>query len=370
MLERAVRKELSVKALENVRDLQEHPLVAQLVQDRNEHVLLPVYALSVARFIHVKTARALANAQIIEHGLPIHVLLPRFIGSALHGEGHVEIIIDAADGVDQFLDRGHGDRIIVIDRNIAEHPRAGLANLVKAGAVDLILAVRVLDPLSVFVFFKQAAAAVERCVQLVQTLHAGDLCVGVARQGDHIHGLLVKVDRKHDHHVRMLRCGAAGFEPFLREPLLGVVHAHEQNVHDVLHHGCICLLLQRVIIARRGRRCDSGLRGRAALGGVLRGRFGGRFGRLGLRGEIGRRVVPEISVIEKPAETQRNEKRDHGSPDDQFFPAGSAALSSPALRPLCVRSGPATLFHKPFLSVFDKFCFIIARNCIRAVSLL
>ena len=201
--------------------------------------------------VQVSAGRNLfADTQIVQYALTVEVRRARFITAPHHGVRHIKVIIHAADCIDQLLDRGHRDRIVIVHRNAAQHPARRLASLQESGAAGGF----------------EPAAAVNRGVDLVNTFHAGYLCVGIARDRDQIHAILIKVDR-HDHHdVRVIFVFAApGFT------LLRVVHADEQHVDDVLHHGRVRLRADHLVrIERRRWRWRREIRSRGGGGRIER----------------------------------------------------------------------------------------------------
>ena len=209
-----------------------------------------------------------------------------FIGTALHFERDLQIIVDAADGVYQLFDCGHGYRIVVVYGDAAQHPGGGLADLLE-GRVSR----------------RKSAAAIQRGVELINAGNAGDFGIGIPGQGDEIRGIFVKIDREHNHYVRV-----GGGQAVLSGPgftLLGIVHAHQQDVDDVLHHGQVRLLLQRGI----------GVDGRRGRGIVRAGR--GRGGKVLRKNrfilEEGRGVVHERAQVEKRAAKQQDQSGQHAN---------------------------------------------------------
>ncbi|MPN33007.1 hypothetical protein SDC9_180490 [bioreactor metagenome] len=71
----------------------------------------------------------LSNAQVVQHALPVKMRRARGVTAAHHRIGHFEVIVHAADRIHELLDRRHGDRVVVVDRNSAEHPARGFAGL-------------------------------------------------------------------------------------------------------------------------------------------------------------------------------------------------------------------------------------------------
>ena len=228
-------------------------LPAQLVEDGEQHALLPVVA------AHIR-ADALARAAIVQHLLPVKVLEPRLQRAAVQPDPDVHIVVHAAHRVDQALEPLHVHARVVVDRHAHEH-------LDRFLRVEEALALR-------------RAALGKRRVDLPAAARVVDGRVGVARDGDEVHGVLAEVDGGQHHHIRAVVVPLVAVERVVRVVALGaLVVAEQQDVDPPVHEGEVGLLAQRLLRRERGARRGSRRVGvRPLRPGDGRRRFKGAFG--------------------------------------------------------------------------------------------
>ena len=98
LLQVCVSGPLPVKSRKNFRNLYNQVGIFHLFKQRNQHVFLPVDAIQIPAVFHM-----FSHAQIIQHGLAVHMLHALFIRAPHHGEVYVHVIIQAAYGIHQFF---------------------------------------------------------------------------------------------------------------------------------------------------------------------------------------------------------------------------------------------------------------------------
>ncbi|MPM77262.1 hypothetical protein SDC9_124262 [bioreactor metagenome] len=234
--QRGVGIKVPVERVQHAGDAGQHAVLLDLVEDGEQHLLLAVDAVEVAAFVDI-----FAHAQIVQNALPIEMRRARAITAPRHLEREFQVIVHAANRVDQLFDRGHGDRIVIVHRNAAEHPACGLTGFQKTRTARRI----------------KPASTVDRGIEFIDSLDAGDVCIGVSRKRDEVHAVLVEVDGHDHHHVRVVFVLAVpGFS------LLRIVYADEQHVDDILHHAGVRLCADHLIGVERRRRCRGARRGR------------------------------------------------------------------------------------------------------------
>ena len=234
---RTVGEQIAVECFENIGDLRDQLIRLHLPEHCDQHALLTVDTVRIALLVCRKSVHALAHAAVIQKALPVYVLQALFIGTSLDLERNVHVVFQTAAQVDQFLQRRHGDRIIIVDLNAAEHPLRRIADLFESLRVEGTVVV------------VQTAAAIQRGVQLIDALDIRNICIRVARKRDQIGAVLFEIDREHHHDVRM---------PFLfpvpRFALGGIVNADKQHVDNVLHHRGVGFFTELHVRVDRGRR--------------------------------------------------------------------------------------------------------------------
>ena len=258
----AVGEQITVEGFQNLRNLRNQLVCLHLTEQCDQNALLAVDAVGVALFVRGKTVDALAYAAVIQESLSVDVLQALFICASLNLERDIHVIFKPAAQIDQIFQRGHRDRIVIVDFDAAEHPFRGVAHLLKSSWIERSVVV------------VETAAAVQRRVQLIDALDVGNICIGVTRKRNQVCAVLFKIDRKHHHDVRV---------PFLlsvpRFTLGGIIDADKEDVDDILHHRSVCFFHELHVRIDRGR-------GRRRVGRLIRHdnrrciRRGRRFRRL------------------------------------------------------------------------------------------
>ena len=95
--------------------------------------------------------------------------------AAAESKGNIHVIIHAAHGVDHVLDHVHAEADVVINLDAQQ-----IGDGVHRVAIAILL---------------RSAAKGEGCVDLVELAALVDSHITIARDGDHIHILVVKVHR-------------------------------------------------------------------------------------------------------------------------------------------------------------------------------
>ena len=236
-----------------------------------------------------------------------------FIGPALNLKVDIHVVFQTAEQINKFFQGRHGDCVIIIHRNAAEHPLRRFTDLIESARIKGAIVVI------------QSAAAIQRRVELINPLYVRNLRIRVARKRNQICAVFGKVDRENDHDVGMpLRLAALLF-PFCCSALVGIVDADQKDVDDILHHGFIRLLNQNFIgiLCRRGfRRACRPRFGRAGI----RRRFVRRndqdrlTGRRGVGFDFGRGPCRARSAAaeraarpERAEDQRRNDAKQHGA---------------------------------------------------------
>ena len=257
---RAVREQIAVERFDDLGDLRDQAIDLHLTEQRDQHALLAVDAVRIARFAGRKTVYALADAAVIQEALSVYVLQTLFIRTALDLEADVHVVLQTAAQIDEILQGGHRDRVVIIDLDPAEHPLRRVTDFFKALRIEAAVLV------------VKTAAAVQGSVQFIDPLYVGNARIRVARKRDQVGAVLVEIDRKDHHDVRMPFFFAVPGLSFRR-----IVDADQKDIDDILHHCRVCLLDQLLIrIDRRFgrlnlRRFRSGIRRRRrGLSGIVR----------------------------------------------------------------------------------------------------